>query len=483
MSTARTLITPKRVVAVAVTLVVALATITVWPNDAQGDVAGVFVDASPLEVGSEVRASGVKVGKVASIELDGKVARVALDIDDAVYPLHSDATMVIRPINLLGENFVELDPGSDDAPELDGDLPVEQTQTNVTLQSLLDTFDDPTSTGLAALISELGAGVDGSGAELGEAIKALSPAMDQINELGDLLRSQNDVLNRLIETADPVAAAVSGRDGERLDRLIEQARQTLLALATRRTGIEETLAELPSTLAEARQTLTSLDTVADSVTPTLRKARPITSDLEEIAGEISDFTVEATPAFAGFDEVFARADALLQQTAPIARALRETGPQLRSVGRGVRPLGDQVVNLALDDLMSFVRKWSLSTNGRDAVSHYFRGVVHVTPEALNSMLGTDLIPPVIGPSNGDGNSEPDEILPDLGNLLGPVDLGGTLGGVLDGLLGGANGGTGLVGGLLGKKRVSAEDDLRTSATGLTRTQEQSLLGQLLGGQS
>ena len=38
--------------------------------------------------------------------------------------------------------------------------------------------------------------------------------------------------------------------------------------------------------------------------------------------------------------------------------------------------------------MDFVRKWALSTNGKDSLSHYFRGVVYLTPTALNSIAET-----------------------------------------------------------------------------------------------
>lgn len=475
MLTRRRLLNPVTIVAILVALVAAGRAVMVWPTDKEPTMYGYFTDASPLDVGSEVRASGVKVGSVASIDLDGDVAKVGLDLDEAVLPLHEDATLTIRPINLLGENFVDLDAGTASAPELEGDIPVSQTSKNVTLQALLDTFDDPTSAGLATLVAELGKGVEGRGGELAQAIDQLGPAMQQIDALGDVLRSQNETLSNLVANADPVAQAVSGTEGKRLDRMIEQATQALHSLSVQKEAISQTIAELPATLTEARSTLQALDTVADSTTPTLRRARPITRDLEEIAGEISDFTVEATPAFGSFDGVFAEADELLEQAAPAVRALRRSGPGLVRVTEGVRPAADQVLRDHLGDLMAFVRKWSLSTNGRDAISHYFRGVFHVTPETINSLLGTDVAPPLLDPGPGDGNSDPSDVLPDLPNL----NLDGVVPGVdelLDGVLGG------LGGGRTSTQRESLpEDESAAGATGLTSDQEQALLAQLVGG--
>lgn len=471
-------LTRGRLVVIVVVLALAVtATTSFGLTSAENDgseVVGIFKDASPLEVGSEVRSSGVKVGEVSAIELDGSQARVVLDVDDEILPLHSDASMHIRPINLLGENFVEVDPGSADKPALDGAVPTQRTGTIVTLQSLLDTFDDPTSAGLAALVSELGIGLGGQGENLAGVLKALGPAMNDIDRLGDVLRQQNASLNSLVEAADPVARAVSGEEGRRLDRLVAQARTTLEALAAEKSGIEDTIEQLPSTLVEARRTLDSLETVASSVAPTLRKARPVTGDLEEISGEIVEFSKYATPAFASFDEVFAHADRLLVEAAPLVARLNQAGPGIRRTTRNLRPIGDELLDQHLGDLMAFVRKWALSTNSRDNISHYFRGVVHVTPGTLNAMLGARAVPEVLGPG-GDGDGNSDTVVPELPKL----DLGGTTSGLL-----GQGGDGGLLGGLTGGPRRNQRNTSDAdSATGLTSSQEQNLLGQLLGGGS
>ncbi|WP_218233305.1 MlaD family protein [Nocardioides daeguensis] len=455
-------------------------------------VVGLFKDVSPLEVGSEIRASGVKVGEVQDIELQNGLARVVLDIDSAVFPLHQDARLSIRPINLLGENFIELQPGSADQPSLRGAIPVEQTSTVTTLQDVLDTVDDPTGTALAALVGELGSGVEGNGEQMAAALKALAPTMQQVDRLGDVLRAQNDVLGELLTSADPLATAAAGPDGKRMDALVEQTRNLLVALGAEQDGIKATIAQLPATLKEARTTLSALDRVADATAPTLRQARPVTDDLDQIAGEIEDFTVYATPAFASFDGVFAEADRLLEQAAPMVTALRRSGDDLESVAEGLVPVGDQLLDRHLGDLMAFVRKWALSTNGRDAVSHYFRGVFHVTPAALTALVKGA---PLLSPSDG-GHRTPESGTGAAGAPAAPAapeDLSGAIDQVTK---------------LLGKDGVldlcailvtdpecaqvesGATDPAAavpapaadpTSATGLDVDQELGLLGQLLGG--
>lgn len=448
-----------KVTAISATVVVGAATAVTGVNlmgtsVGKSELVGYFKDASPLEVGNEVRTSGVQVGKVKSIKLEKGVARVTLDLDEDVLPVHQDAKLLIQPINVLGENYVSIEPGKQSSPYLTSNtVPLKQTDSTVTLQDVLDTLDDPTSTALAALVSTLGEGtMNGGGQKMADALKALAPLMENLDQVGAILESQNKVLTDLIAKADPVAASLTGENGKQLDLLISRARETLDALADEQAALESTIAELPATLEEAQRTLTSLRTVSETVTPTLKKARPVTRDLAEIADEINRFSPYADPAFNAFGPLFAELDALLTKIKPITEDLRASGNNLRTTASELRPVGDELLDEHLGDLMSFVTKWALSTNSRDGLSHYFRGLVHVTPEALNSLVGAEVLPN-IGTVGGQGPpaGEGDEAGGGLPDLTGPLTGGAT--------------------------------DDPNSATGLSSSQEQNLLDQLIGGHS
>lgn len=478
-----------RVTAVSAVVVVGAATAVTGTNlmsssPSRTELVGYFKDASPLEVGNEVRTSGVQVGKVKSIKLEKGIAKVTLDLDDDVLPVHKDAKLLIQPINALGENYVSVEPGKQSSPYLNSNtVPLKQTDSAVNLQDVLDTLDDPTSTALAALVSTLGEGtMNGGGQKMADALKALAPLMDNLDRVGAILRSQNKVLNDLVAKADPVAASLTGENGKELDLLISRAHDTLDALADQQSALEATIAELPGTLKEAQRTLSSLETVSETVTPTLRKARPVTRDLAEIADEVNRFSPYADPAFNSFGPLFAEVDALLKKIKPITEDLRASGNNLRTTASDVRPVGDELLDKHLGDLMSFVTKWALSTNSRDGLSHYFRGLVHVTPEALNSLVGAEILPNV-GTVGGQGKGK-DAGKNGLSGLTGPLVGGAT--DPLNDAAGGVTKGTddlnGAIGGLTGGKGNSPDND-PNSATGLTSSQEQNLLDQLIGGNS
>lgn len=83
-----------------------------------------FDNVAGLDEKSAVRVAGVRKGKVTKIRLlDNGKAEVTLDIDNDV-PLHSNASAHVANLGLLGEKYIELDPGSPSAPRVSADATV-----------------------------------------------------------------------------------------------------------------------------------------------------------------------------------------------------------------------------------------------------------------------------------------------------------------------------------------------------------------------
>src|SRR3954462_7892457 len=79
-----------------------------------------FNEPPPPAEQSDVRISGVNVGKVQNIALapNGKQALATVAIDDQYAPLPESTRAILRTKTLLGETYIELTPGSNDGPEL-----------------------------------------------------------------------------------------------------------------------------------------------------------------------------------------------------------------------------------------------------------------------------------------------------------------------------------------------------------------------------
>jgi ABC-type transporter Mla subunit MlaD len=80
-----------------------------------------FEEATQLAEQSDVRISGVNVGKVQRIELapNGRQALAVTAIDAQYAPLPESTRAILRTKTLLGETYIELTPGSREGDELE----------------------------------------------------------------------------------------------------------------------------------------------------------------------------------------------------------------------------------------------------------------------------------------------------------------------------------------------------------------------------
>src|SRR3954454_8543730 len=111
-----------------------------------------FANSANVALNSPVRIAGVEVGNVISSSRDGNATTVAFTVEEPGRPIHTDAFAAIRPrIFLEGNFFVELDPGSPSAPDLDsGDtIPITHTSTAVQLDEILTALQSPVRADLA----------------------------------------------------------------------------------------------------------------------------------------------------------------------------------------------------------------------------------------------------------------------------------------------------------------------------------------------
>ncbi len=78
-----------------------------------------FKSAGDLKVGDPVKLAGVNVGRVADIRLAGQAVEVVMKVDENA-EVRTDSSAQIRFTGLMGQNFVALTFGSENAPRLVG---------------------------------------------------------------------------------------------------------------------------------------------------------------------------------------------------------------------------------------------------------------------------------------------------------------------------------------------------------------------------
>ncbi len=176
-----------------------------------------------LKPHSPVRIAGVEVGKVKKVEpKDGGAADVTMELKDDALPIHDDAHAQIRSrIFLEGNFFIDIQPGSPSAGDLDdgSTLPITQTASTVTLPDILDVLNSDVRTDLQTFLHEYGTvALQGGGAKaFNRAITSFEPAYRYGALTNDALLGvdPDHDIQRLLRGQQRTFAALASQPGRR----------------------------------------------------------------------------------------------------------------------------------------------------------------------------------------------------------------------------------------------------------------------------
>lgn len=139
----------------------------------QKTITAYFVTATSIYPGDEVRVSGVRVGKIDSIEPEGTQTKMTLKVDRDV-PVPADAKAVIVTQNLIAARYVQLTPAyrTGDGPTMRDGAVIPSDRTAVPVEW------DEVKAQLMRLATELGPQTGVSGTSVSRFIDSAANAMD-----------------------------------------------------------------------------------------------------------------------------------------------------------------------------------------------------------------------------------------------------------------------------------------------------------------
>jgi phospholipid/cholesterol/gamma-HCH transport system substrate-binding protein len=236
-----------------------------------------FTDATGLNVGDDIRMSGVRIGQVTDISVaDNKYADVRFDVE-ASRELPRAATATIKYRNLIGQRYVSLGIGSGDTNAVlrPGDvIPVDRTQPALNLTQLFNGFQ-PLFQALQPedmnkLAGELIQVLQGEGG-------TIDSVLAHTASLATTVASKDQVIGQVIDNLNTVLTTVNERTTE-LSGLIDQLQQLATGLAEQRGSIGEAISSLGDLT-------TSTAGLLSSVRPPLKEDIAALGDL---AGNLAD---------------------------------------------------------------------------------------------------------------------------------------------------------------------------------------------------
>ncbi|MEX2195183.1 MAG: MlaD family protein [Thermoleophilaceae bacterium] len=297
-------------------------------------VAAIFDNAAHLIPGQDVKVAGARVGSVTDIELtDERHARIEMEIETGFAPFRSDASCTIKPQSLIGEKYIQCEPGTPDARPLRADaggtpvVGLDQTSSPVDLDLVFAALRRPYSERLALVVNELGTGLAGRPRELSEAIRRANPALEEANELLELLNGDRRTLARLVDRSDAVLAELAAKERETAS-FIERADSAATAAAGRRDHLDEAVRTLPRMLEELEPAATSLARLARDGTPVVRDLRAAAPAAHDLVGDFDPLADAARPALAALADTSRTGRRAVRAATPVANRLRPLAEKL-----------------------------------------------------------------------------------------------------------------------------------------------------------
>ncbi len=351
-----------------------------------------FNEATQLAEQSDVRISGVNVGKVQSISLapNGRQALARVAIDNKYAPLPESTRAILRTKTLLGETYIELTPGSQDGPELadGGTLPEANIAESVQLDEIFRTFDPQTRAAFQSWMQEAAVAIGGQGESLSYAIGEFEPTFSDFDKLFRVLDTQRLAVAQLFRNGATTFRALRGREGELAD-LIQSSNAVFQTTAQRARDIEALFRAFPTFQDESRLTLDRLKEFAINTDPLLRQLAPAAEELSPTLIAFSRFAPEAKGFFEGLAPVIARAPTGFPALRKLFRD--DFPPILRALDPFLRNLNPLLtgLNLYKHEVTSFFANITAVTNGELPVENaageklrFLRTMGPLNPESL-----------------------------------------------------------------------------------------------------
>ncbi|MGH2952706.1 MAG: MlaD family protein [Solirubrobacterales bacterium] len=349
-----------------------------------------FTEATQLAQESDVRISGVSVGKVKRIDLDDAGSAVAtVELDTQYAPIPADTRATLRQKTLLGETYVELSSGSEDAGSLPegGALPAAQVAESVQLDEIFRTFDARTRAAFQTWMQGAAGALRGRGADLSVALASLDDFAAEADRVLRVLDSQRLAVRGLVRDGGEVFAALSERRGQ-LSGLVRNAAAVFETTARRDDDLRRAFTVLPTFLRESRTTLGRLDRFAADTDPLVTQLRPAARELTPTLTATGDLAGELRGFFAGLREVEAaspRGFSALRELldADLPPLLERLDPFLTELTPILTGLGDYRREVA-----AFVANTAAATNAVNdegaGPRAYLRTLAPLSPEVFNA---------------------------------------------------------------------------------------------------
>ena len=295
--------------------------------------------------GQTVRVSGVQIGDIGKVSLKNGIAIVEMNINQKYKGLiHQDATALLRPKTGLKDMFIEVTPGSNNAPVAKPGytLPVSNTLPDVNLDEVFSSLDADTRAYLDLLVNGAGQGLKGKGNQLAQVLERFEPTHQDLARLNRAVAQRGTNLRRLINSLARLNTALAQRQGQ-IVSLVDASSRVFRAWASEDQNVSRAVADLPGTLTQATSTLQKVQAFANLLGPTAANLIPAVSGLPAANRALTNLAIPGTPILRNQIRPFVvAARPVVRNLKPASVHLAKATPNLGKVFTVLNHLGNML---------------------------------------------------------------------------------------------------------------------------------------------
>ncbi len=310
-----------------------------------------FDNAFGLVPDAQFKVAGVPAGKISSIDLNQKDFHAVVTVQVTTKgfgAFRSDATCQSRPQSLIGEYFVDCQPGQYGKPLPSGaTLPASHTFSTIPADLVANIMRLPQRERFTLIINELGAAVAGRSEDLQTALRRAVPALDQTDNLLNLLGNDSTTLQQLTVNSDAVVTALAN-NSRLVQNFIVDADKAATDTATQQANLKTSLHRFPALLEQLKPAMAKLGAAADANTPVLQNLNATSGQLKTLFTNLAPCSSPHTGNQCGFANASLPAlQSLGQASVTGKKAVQAAAPTVSLLNKFAQPVPELAQNLAI----------------------------------------------------------------------------------------------------------------------------------------
>jgi phospholipid/cholesterol/gamma-HCH transport system substrate-binding protein len=207
---------------------------------------GQFTDTGQLSKGDKVRITGVEVGKVEELTIDGD--HVAIKFSIGSNTIGTESRLAIKTDTVLGKKVLEIEPRGTNTLRPNGVLPLGQSTTPY---QIYDAAFDITKAAAGWNIDTVKQSLNVLSQTVNQTYSHLSPALDGLAKFSDTIGKRDEQIKHLLAQANKVASVLGDRS-EQINRLLVNAKTLLAAFNERGRAIDALLGNISAFSAQVQ---------------------------------------------------------------------------------------------------------------------------------------------------------------------------------------------------------------------------------------